>query len=172
MKNRILYFQFILLLSISKTFAQTEDSTIVTKFTENFIEVKSTRVILSEGYSPKSDNSSSKDPHLLEGVYVRTSYVPRGPVLKNGLVVIKDRNNNILRTNYFVDSILVNKDFYTNNILESQSIFSVSDTSLLEKVYYKNGNLHYMRIREGTGPTIFIFYSETGEIIDKRVEEQ
>lgn len=140
-----------------------EDSIIVNKMSDNFIEIKTLRHKLFNNSLPGGGiilDSTIHNP----GTYAYQSLVPSGPVLKNGMVVIRDRNDNLLGINYYKDSIRVMEEHYSNNKLTEQFVRMSNDSVLIDKYFFKeSGNTEFLSIMIGSDFTE-IEYFMNGQI--------
>ncbi|MEO8146226.1 MAG: hypothetical protein ABI723_01250 [Bacteroidia bacterium] len=161
--------------SVTNSINLKEDSIIINRISENFVEVKSLRQVLSKGYALPKDSlqiAQDKANNLLDGGYVFENYIPRGPHLKNGIVVIKDKDNSILKIKYYSDSIQVLTEEYNNNILIDQTSFSPCDSTVIEKYYFNDGRLQRIDLFDPKKQKerIIVDYSEKGEIINAEIK--
>jgi regulator of replication initiation timing len=159
MKLKIIF--SLLTLFTLKAIGQTKnnDSVLVTRYSDNYIEVKSLRHVLNETQTQKE-----KDSEKLVGLIIKTSYIPTEPILKDGMVAIKDKNDNLLFLNFYKDSMQIQSDKYVDNLLSEQEIANPSDSSFIEKYYYKSGRLQSIYVTVKRRTTV-VKYSESGQVI-------
>ena len=119
-----------------------------------------------KGYSPPDDTVQAKKDKskMLDGVYIHENYIPRGLKLKDGVVIIKDRNDFVIGMKYYKDSVLVLWEEYENHILNHQEYLSPSDSTDIDKYFYSDGRLqsiYYFNPRTGKRT---VKYSKAGKI--------
>ena len=157
-----LLISFFLLLSL-QGWGQS-DSTIVLKKSENYIEIKSLRHVLAREWS---DTSSVKETPN-DRSWCLVSYIPKGPIIKDGIVVIRDRTNRILRMYIYQDSIQIQREEYRDNVLQTQITSSKCGKYSIEKYFDKSGNLINLRYYID-GKYVEIKYTKEGEIEEFKV---
>jgi hypothetical protein len=161
MKTKIII--LILLLSSCLVNSQT-DSTIINKINDHYVEVKSLRHVLSKGYSDTTEYSPTDNSKMRYGVYDFIDYTPRGPRLKDGVVLIKDRFDRPLALYVYSDSNLFQLDHYKEGRIEWQEFDNPRDSSSIDKYYWDNGN--YKTIYYYNGIKLDIFhYDKKGQFI-------
>ena len=159
MKSKIFFslFTVFTLKAISQSI--NNDSVLVTRYSDNYIEVKSIRHVLIETKTQKEIDTEKLIGHL-----IKISYVPTEPILKDGVVAIKDRNDNLLFLKFYKDSMQIQSDKYVDNLLSEQEIANPADSSFIEKYYYKNGRLQSIYVTVKKRTTV-VKYSESGQVI-------
>ena len=162
MKTKIII--LILLLSSCLVNAQT-DSTIINKINDHYVEVKSLRHVLIESHFDTTGYSSKPDyTKIRYGVCDFTNHIPRGPRLKNGIVVIKDRLDRPLALYVYSDSSIIQDDHYFEGRLDWQEFDNPKDSSSITKYYWGNGNFKSIYYYNGQKNEEFD-YDEKGQLI-------
>jgi hypothetical protein len=125
MKN--LFSILIVLFIVQAGFGQDDDSTIINRVNDNYIEIQSLRYTLF------------KWTNTANGA-IKESFIPQPITLKNGVVFIKDRINKPIAFYVFSNSCITQYDYFSEGKLSSQSI-NFSDSTGIDKYYWENGNL-------------------------------
>jgi antitoxin component YwqK of YwqJK toxin-antitoxin module len=129
------------------------DSIEVFKLNDNYIEMKSTRHVL------KID-SFSMSPTMTFFTY---SIIPKPTIIKNGVILIRDRQDKILKLYIYSDSTIIHEDHYLNGRLSRQVCNYTNDTLNIEKYYWDNGNLRSLIIYSDKKQIVYD-YSENGQL--------
>lgn len=99
---------------ISQNIFCQEDSVVVTKFNEHYVEIQSLRFKLDSGYS--ESHTPATPGAYPSGTYTKISYRPQNRIiLKDGIVLVKDRNNKPLHLSIYTDSILIQDNYFSSN---------------------------------------------------------
>jgi hypothetical protein len=151
------------LLFANQTTAQ-NDSVIINKINDHFIEVKSLRHILHKSYAGSPDTAYDNKYKFLTGSYIYENYTPKGPRLNNGIVVIKDWLDRPLAFYLYADSFPVQVSHYTNGRIVWERYYFGKDSLSIDKYFWNNGNIrviiYYYKDKEEE-----YFYSENGQFI-------
>lgn len=105
--KKISLFLLVLITLISKDVFCQEDSVVVTKYNEHYVEIQSLRFVL--------DSLGPCPTKLGDGCVVRYDFRPKRQTLKNGIVLVKDRNNLPLELSFYDDSVLIQNNYFKSN---------------------------------------------------------
>jgi hypothetical protein len=153
MKNTI---QTILtLLTLVPTIAKGQkDSIEVFRLNDNYIEIKSLRHVLSI-------DSFSMTPTMSLFTY---SLIPKPPKIKEGVILIRDRQDNMLKLYIYSDSSIIQEDHYYKGKLSKQFSYESKDSVEVQKYYWDNGTLSDLVIYWNRKQTTYS-YSKDGRLI-------
>jgi len=136
---------------LTNSFGQNDDSTIINKVNDNYIEIQSLRHELFKWT-------------VVENGAIKESFVPQTIPLKNGVVFIKDRLNRPIAIYVYSDSNIVQNDHFYEGRLNWQSI-NFSDSTGIDKYYWENGNLKTLIYVKNNHKKAYN-YTKEGELID------
>jgi hypothetical protein len=149
------------------------DSIEVNKIADTYIEITTLRYKLDTSYATTEthmiyDQHPSKpgyQPHYLDGIYIKRQFVPKPIVIKNGTVIIKDRQNKPLDIYIYQDSVLIQHDqYFINGGLCSQAFDLKKDSLNIYKYFYRSGKLSALTYQRQGLEEIFK-YDENGKLI-------
>lgn len=106
--KRIKLFLLVLIAIISQNVFCQEDSVVITKYNEHYVEIQTLRFVLdSLGRCPGKPDGY--------GCVTRYDFRPKRLILKNGILLVKDRNDKPLELSFYDDSILVQSNYFKSN---------------------------------------------------------
>lgn len=145
----------IVLLVAQSGFGQSNDSIIVNRVNDNYIEIQTLR---HELFKWRTINN---------GV-VKECFVPNPIPLKKGVVFIKDRLNRPIAFYVYSDSIIIQEEHFVDGQLIIQSI-NFLDSTGIDKEYWRNGNLRSLIYLENNQKKVYN-YTEEGDLIELKVD--
>ncbi|MCW3083115.1 MAG: hypothetical protein JWP12_481 [Bacteroidetes bacterium] len=147
------------------------DSIEINRISDTYIEIRSLRYKLDTSYSTPefSFHQPAKPgapPRYPDGIYVKRQFVPQTIKIKNGTVVIKDRQNKPLDIYFYLDSVVIQHDeYFINGGLCSQEFDYKSESLHIDKYFYGNGKLYAITYqRKGVEETFK--YDTDGKLIN------
>jgi hypothetical protein len=145
------------------------DSIEINKISDTYIEIRSLRYKLDTSYSTRENSFAlqpkpGQPPRYPDGIYIKRQFVPQTIKIKNGTVVIKDRQNRPLDIYFYLDSVVIQHDeYFINGRLCSQEFNYKSDSLHIDKYFYGNGKLYAITYnRKGIEETFK--YDEDGKL--------
>jgi hypothetical protein len=123
----------LLLLGSFSSFSQ-EDSVIVKRYNDYYVEIQSLRYRL--------DSTSSAPTGEVFGFNLR----PKPIKMRDGIQLIKDRNNRPLYLNFYADSILVQENwFHANGAIGEQQFNGDKNSCNVSLQWYDDSTLYRIR---------------------------
>ena len=145
----------VVLLVTQSGFGQSNDSIIVNRVNDNYIEIQTLRHELFKWIT-------------LDNGVMKENFVPNPIPLKKGVVYIKDRLNRPVAFYVYADSIIKGEEHFIDGQLIIQS-FNFSDSTGIDKEYWTNGNLRSLTYLESNQKKVYN-YTEEGDLIELKVD--